>query len=222
VWLVDEGNTGKKTDNALKAKAKSNTETYAEKVLLPQLGFDYILPLSRTSKQFPFDFYCEKDEEKWFIDVTAYVKKHLRATPLWAKLGVKIGVLFIRRDLQEYCFKEATDKSFVSLNLQDVGLKPILSPSEVLRKVWETRRAKGIKKNPLTEDHKRHISESLSGRPAPNKGKPAWNKGLTKETDERVAKYSGRCWNKGLTKETDPRVAKAAEHRWREYIAQAT
>lgn len=56
------------------------------------------------------------------------------------------------------------------------------------------------------------------------KGKPlscdVWNKGLTKETDERVAK-NGRAvaialignipWNKGLTAETDPRIKAMAE-----------
>jgi hypothetical protein len=59
------------------------------------------------------------------------------------------------------------------------------------------------------------------------RGKPSWCAGLTKETDERVAKRAdatsiGRkaafddgkiaAWNKGLTSETDGRVAAAAEH----------
>ena len=52
----------------------------------------------------------------------------------------------------------------------------------------------------------------------------AWNKGLTKETDARIAKYTesmvatkndaeyySPAWNKGLTKETDARVAKYTE-----------
>jgi len=54
------------------------------------------------------------------------------------------------------------------------------------------------------------------------KGIPSWNKGLTKETDERLAKagesisvarntYSP-MWNKGKTKETDDRVRKNAEN----------
>lgn len=50
-------------------------------------------------------------------------------------------------------------------------------------------------------------------------GKPAWNSGLTKEDDERIAKLSNErtgdgnpmfgkpAWNSGLTKETDERVA---------------
>lgn len=54
---------------------------------------------------------------------------------------------------------------------------------------------------------------------------PAWNKGLTKETDERLARLSeqrtgegnpmhGRpAWNTGLSKETDERVASSAEKR---------
>lgn len=51
------------------------------------------------------------------------------------------------------------------------------------------------------------------------KGKPAWNKGLTKETDERVNKTSQtlhnryeagviKIWCDGLTKDTDERIAK--------------
>lgn len=54
------------------------------------------------------------------------------------------------------------------------------------------------------------------------KGKTPWNKGLTKETDERVKQYgengsktkiSQRLtpWNKGLTKETDERVKQYSE-----------
>ena len=39
------------------------------------------------------------------------------------------------------------------------------------------------------------------------KGHKAWNKGLTKETDERIKSV----WNKGLTKETDERVKRIGE-----------
>ena len=62
----------------------------------------------------------------------------------------------------------------------------------------------------------------------PNKiEKTVWNKGLTKETDDRVKKYNEnqsktknsndwklyhRVWNKGLTKETDDRVKKCNEN----------
>ena len=52
------------------------------------------------------------------------------------------------------------------------------------------------------------------------KGRVAWNKGLTKETDDRVAKYGiatskgskGKIpWNKDLTKETDERVVEGGK-----------
>lgn len=54
-------------------------------------------------------------------------------------------------------------------------------------------------------------------------GKPAWNSGLTKENDERLAKlsedrkgennpmYGTPAWNAGLSKETDERVANVAK-----------
>jgi len=60
----------------------------------------------------------------------------------------------------------------------------------------------------------------------PKKGNIPWNKGLTKETDERVLQYGLKhskimkrkhlnakiiVWNKGLTKENDERVKKIAD-----------
>lgn len=73
-----------------------------------------------------------------------------------------------------------------------------------------------------SEEHKKNISLGLkkcyneNKRVPWNKGKKcpqcAWNKGLTKKTDSRLAKSGNRlkgrkAWNKGLTKE-DPRVKK--------------
>ena len=68
-------------------------------------------------------------------------------------------------------------------------------------------------RKPKSEEHKKHISEGQKGL---KKG-PAWNKGLTKDTDDRVkfnAEQTSKAmkekhlipWNKGLTKETDDRV----------------
>uniref|UniRef100_A0A6M3IPE7 Nuclease associated modular domain-containing protein n=1 Tax=viral metagenome TaxID=1070528 RepID=A0A6M3IPE7_9ZZZZ len=75
-----------------------------------------------------------------------------------------------------------------------------------------------------TKLHNERISKSLNGHVFSNetkekirntlKGNVAWNKGLTKDTDERVAKYAKSIskhrrenprdvWNKGLTKEKD-------------------
>jgi len=81
---------------------------------------------------------------------------------------------------------------------------------------------KGVKHGPMNEKQKRDLSIAVSnawrlkyqnGYINPMKGRPSWNKGLTKETDERVAKNiinfttKGRIpWNKGLTKEIDTRI----------------
>lgn len=90
---------------------------------------------------------------------------------------------------------------------------------------------------PITEETKKKISDSLTGKPSPNKGVPkseehkhkisqtrkerkiqVWNKGLTAETDDRVARNGQAiketrtergnyvAWNRGLTKDTDQRV----------------
>ncbi len=57
---------------------------------------------------------------------------------------------------------------------------------------------------PRTVETKKKISDANKGRPSPNKGKkslhPPWNKGLTKETSEAVAKYSVPNPNKGFKK----------------------
>jgi hypothetical protein len=56
---------------------------------------------------------------------------------------------------------------------------------------------------PYTEERCKNISKANKGRPSPlkgKKGKQAWNKGLTKETSENVAKYSVSNPNKGFKK----------------------
>lgn len=75
---------------------------------------------------------------------------------------------------------------------------------------------KYCKENPNRIQIKRKMSEYKNGTYVP------WNKGLTKDTDERVAKnaksisdsYSSgksKSWCKGLTKETDDRLAKLSK-----------
>lgn len=103
---------------------------------------------------------------------------------------------------------------------------------EYKKKMSETRKGKN---NPmygrkLSEEQKKKISLSKKGKKNPMYGIEPWNKGLTKETDERIKKYSKKLidrkfseetreklskthkgiepWNKGLTKETDERVRK--------------
>ena len=87
-----------------------------------------------------------------------------------------------------------------------------------------------------TKEHRENLSKALKGKPSKTKGKKytkeeypdfgnrnksTWLKGLTKETDERVAKMSkeiskslkGKApWNKNLTKEIDERVVKNAKN----------
>jgi len=62
----------------------------------------------------------------------------------------------------------------------------------------------------------------IKGHIAWNRGLSSWSKGLTKETDVRIAKASEKIsaslkgcvtWNKGLTKETDSRVARIYDER---------
>lgn len=50
--------------------------------------------------------------------------------------------------------------------------------------------SKSLKGKHPSEETRRKRSESLKGHPGWNKGKAPWNKGLTKETDERVRKYA--------------------------------
>lgn len=72
---------------------------------------------------------------------------------------------------------------------------------EIRKKISESQKGKT-----LSEEHKEKISKTLKGRPSPMKGKSAWNKGITKETDDRLRvlgeKVSKSCkgrepWNKG-------------------------
>jgi len=64
-----------------------------------------------------------------------------------------------------------------------------------------------------------HTEESKMKMSISRKGRPSWSKGLTKETDIRVANISkskmgkmpsGSTWNNGLSKLTDSRLAKMA------------
>lgn len=76
---------------------------------------------------------------------------------------------------------------------------------------------KGI---PKSEESKRKMSETRKARKI-----PAWNKGLTAATDERVKINTDKChetrrqnnsyvaWNKGLTQETDDRVKLNHDHK---------
>ena len=63
----------------------------------------------------------------------------------------------------------------------------------------------------------KHLSEETKIKISKAKKEFSWNRGLTKETDERVRNNKGNkgnhniAWNRGLTKETDERINKYAK-----------
>lgn len=72
---------------------------------------------------------------------------------------------------------------------------------------------RGVK---FSEIHKKRISETRKEKYAKGEIKPPWNKGETKDTDERLMGVSiknkgKKAWNEGLTKETDESVMRGAE-----------
>jgi G:T-mismatch repair DNA endonuclease (very short patch repair protein) len=108
------------------------------------------------------------------------------------------------------CFSEQ-----VRQHLSDVAKGKIITPATRLKMSLANRGEKHYFFGKRMSDAQRQkTSESRKGKGV---GRLAWNAGLTKETDSRVAKTAKArrdcntpAWNKGLTKETDPRVAKVA------------
>ena len=106
----------------------------------------------------------------------------------------------------------------------DLGLGPLtnltdggeggMNPSvETRRKISEKLKGKpsalkGREIGARNDGRGAKISESLKGKPSPRKGKPtgkpAWNKGLTKQSSESVAKYSQPNPSKGFKKGNIP------------------
>ena len=92
-------------------------------------------------------------------------------------------------------------------NLTDGGEGGLNVSAETRAKISAKNKGKpsklrGRKLGPYSEERKHNISKSVQGRTSPNKGrtmtKPAWNKGLTKETSDSVAKYSKSDPRKGF------------------------
>ena len=135
------------------------------------------------------------------------------------------------------CGKDTTNPKFCSqkcaISFHNNEDNPMKRP-EVRAKVAEALSGERNSRYrvPRSEEEKRKISETLKqtykdkpelleAMSKRQKGKPSWNKGLTKETDPRLAatgesirlaKQDKPAWNKGLTKETDERVRINAEH----------
>ena len=89
--------------------------------------------------------------------------------------------------------------------------------------IEEAKRKIGLasKGHKCLEEAKRKISIANKGENNGMYGKPSWNKGLTKETDERVKKYSskiiGHKFNLGRkwTKEHRGKISKSVEEDWK-------
>lgn len=125
-WQV----SGKRVPRELYRKV----ENYAYDVLLPRMGFQEIIWFTKyprgnhkeTFRNFAYDFYATKGAEHWFIEVTCGIRKRLDRplTKVLRKIGCHVGVLFVRRDLGSYVFKDLTnvDVEDVTLNIGDVGL----------------------------------------------------------------------------------------------------
>jgi DNA mismatch endonuclease (patch repair protein) len=78
----------------------------------------------------------------------------------------------------------------------------IIPSTELKQKISNTLKNK-YKNNEIINGfkNKKHSVKSMQLMSNSSKGQIAWNKGLTKDTDERVKKYSEKCgWSKGLTK----------------------
>ena len=71
-------NWGVRLSSYTQMKERSvKSENLAEHTILPKLGFTNIIHLSITNRYSPFDFYAEKNNEKYFIEVTTGFSKYI-------------------------------------------------------------------------------------------------------------------------------------------------
>ena len=120
---------------------------------------------------------------------------------------------------EEYCYEieeKLRPTDHIGWNINKGGFKP---PSQSGNIPWNKNR-KFIWITNNEQEQTLNIDQNLPkgwkrGRLKTSTKNGGWSKGLTKETDERIKKFTGRkkggtSWNKGLTKETDKRIAKGA------------
>jgi len=148
-------------------------------------------------------------------------KKH-NTTPRESRTCPTCGNVFECRlkSIQKYCNRRCYAISLTGRSIpREVTEKRLRTArsNNTLRKDIETKKKIA---NSVTE-HWKNVDREVRCINMGGKGHTAWNKDLTKETDERVAKYAESerktkhenpkpAWNKNLTKETDERVAKSA------------
>ncbi|MGD0343106.1 MAG: hypothetical protein ABSA76_15505 [Bacteroidales bacterium] len=98
-------------------------EEPAKNILLNRLGFSYVNRFADSPnyshsimtgrKLFPFDFYCEKNGEKWLIECTCSESKRLDKELVRIfrdRIGLRIGIIFMSKKLQYFTFKEISEK----------------------------------------------------------------------------------------------------------------
>jgi len=73
-----------------------------------------------------------------------------------------------------------------------------------------------------TKESRKKMSDAKKGKPTWNKGKKgsqvAWNKGLTKETDERVKKYSDTKIGHDVSEEARTKISKTKKQKYKDKI----
>lgn len=65
-------------------------------------GFSHIVDLNKISPQSFFDFYAERAEEKWLVDVTINESKDLVAKSLKLVAGFRCAILYVSHSLKEF------------------------------------------------------------------------------------------------------------------------
>jgi hypothetical protein len=96
------------------------SEKITEKLILPRLGFTYVVRFSGFSlrkgtmhRVFSYDIYAERGKERWLIDVTVQAHKVLEIPMMRVlrRMGItNFGAVMINKDFNKYVFKEATEK----------------------------------------------------------------------------------------------------------------
>lgn len=103
------------------------SEEYAEKIALPQLGFQNVTKMFKT---FSFDFICDLNGQVCLVDVTMVRRRDLKKkTCIALRLRLPFYVLFVRPDKSVYYLKE------VKGDRRTVGIpNPIVRSLELIAK----------------------------------------------------------------------------------------
>jgi len=73
---------------------------------LTKQGFHHIINLNEISPQSYFDYYAEKDNDKWLIDATINESKDLVAKSMRLVKGFRCAILYVSHDLHKFTLAE--------------------------------------------------------------------------------------------------------------------